>query len=265
MNWADNAKERDMSKIDFDISQKVALITGGTQGIGKRIAIAMAEKGANVVICSRKQENLDQTKEDLKEMGYDIVTHIANVSKSDQVESLVQTVEQRFGKLDILVNNVGMNIWTPAVTEADEKLFDKIIETNLKGPFMVTRSALNLIKNAGKGKIINISTTGARKVTPGVGIYCVAKAGLEMLTKVLAVELAQYNINVNAVAPGVVKTKFSKPFWENESLLNQFTKNIPLGRIAEPEDIVGAVLFLSSDASDYITGDIINVDGGYMA
>ena len=254
-----------MGEMSLDLSGKVALVTGGSRGLGKAIAIAMAKKGADMVICGRKQENLDGAVEDFSQAGMDVMTRVANVGKSDQVAGLFQAIEKRFGKLDILVNNVGMNILTPAVAEAEESLWDKTMETNLKGTYLASSRAVSLMKKAGKGKIINISSIAARRAARGMGIYCVAKAGIEMLTRVLAVELAKDHINVNAVAPSVVKTRFSQPFWSNEDLLNEIVKTIPMGRIAETNDVVGTVLFLASSLSDFITGEIITVDGGAMA
>jgi len=254
-----------MDKMSLDLSGKVALVTGGSRGLGKAIAIAMARNGADVVICGRKQENLDGAVEDFSQAGMDVMTRVANVGKSDQVTGLFQAIEKRFGKLDILVNNVGMNILTPAVSEAEESLWDKTMETNLKGTYLASSRAVSLMKKTGRGKIINISSIAARRAARGMGIYCVAKAGVEMLTKVLAVELAKDHINVNAVAPSVVKTRFSQPFWSNEDLLNEIVKTIPMGRIAETDDVVGTVLFLASSLSDFITGEVITVDGGSMA
>ncbi len=249
----------------IDLTGKVALVTGGSRGLGQAIAMAMAEKGAEVVICGRKQNNLDQAVEDLRQKGMNITAFVANVGRSDEVTAMFKAIEDRFDRLDILVNNVGMNILTPSVIATDEGLWDKIITTNLKGTFLVSAGGVRLMKKAGQGKIINISSIAARKAAMGMGIYCVAKAGVEMLTKVLAVELAQDRINVNGVAPSVVKTQFSQPFWSNESLLKEITNTIPMGRIAETEDIVGTVLFLASGMSDFVTGEIITVDGGSMA
>jgi 2-deoxy-D-gluconate 3-dehydrogenase len=254
-----------MAEMSLDLSGKVALVTGGSRGLGKAIAMAMAGKGADVVICGRKQENLDKAIADFRQTGLDTMARVANIGKSDQVENLFQAIEKRFGKLDILVNNVGMNILTPSVVEAEERLWDKTMETNLKGTFLCSSRAVNLMRNTGRGKIINISSIAAKRAARGMGIYCVAKAGVEMLTKVLAVELAKDHINVNAVAPSVVKTRFSRPFWSNENLLNEMVKTIPMGRIAETGDVVGTVLFLASSLSDFITGEVITVDGGAMA
>ena len=254
-----------MSEMDLDLSGKVALVTGGGRGLGKAIASAMAGKGANVAICDRKQDNLDGAVEDLGKMGFDIMAEATDVSKSDQVASLFQAVEDRFGKLDILVNNVGINMMTPSTAEADEGVWDRIIDTNVKGAYLASGQALGLMKKSGGGKIINISSVAARKAAMGMGIYCISKAALEMLTKVLALELAKDHINVNAIAPYVVRTPFSKPFWGNEAMLKEITKNVPMGRIAETDDVVGTVLFLASGLSDFVTGEVITVDGGLMA
>ncbi len=254
-----------MSGKDLDLTGKTVLVTGGSRGLGKAIALAMGERGARIAICGRKQENLDRANKELADKGLHVMALTANVGNSEEVDVLFQSVQDRFGKLDILVNNVGMNILTPSVTLADEGLWDKIMTTNLKGPFLVSSRAVPQMKKAGRGKIINISSIAAKKAAMGMGIYSVAKAGLEMLTRVLAVELAQDHINVNAVAPCVVRTQFSQPFWSNESLLKEITGTIPMGRIAEPDDVVGTVLFLASDLSDFVTGEVITVDGGSMA
>jgi NAD(P)-dependent dehydrogenase (short-subunit alcohol dehydrogenase family) len=254
-----------LAERDIDLSGKVALVTGGSRGLGKDIALAMAERGAEVVICGRKKENLNQAQEEFKKRGLEVMARDANVSRYDEVRALIKAVDEAFGRLDILVNNVGTNILTPAVTEADEGLWDKIMDTSLKSAFLVSSQTVRLMRKAGAGKIVNISSIAARRASRGMGIYCVAKAGLEMLTKVMAVELAATHINVNAVAPCMIRTRFSQPLWSNEGLYNEILKTIPMGRIAETSDVVGAVLFLTSGLSDFITGEVITVDGGSMA
>lgn len=254
-----------MVDTNIDLSGVVALVTGGSRGLGRDIALEMAQRGAEVVICGRKKENLDTAGEEFQKLGLDLMPVCANVGKSDQVRALIRAIEKKFGRLDILINNVGMNILTPSVVETDEGLWDKILESNLKGPFLVSSHAVTLMKGSGGGKIVNISSIAARKASRGMGIYCVAKAGVEMLTRVLAVELASEHINVNAVAPGMVKTSFSEPMWRNEDMYNDIIKTIPMGRIAETNDVVGAVLFLASSLSDFITGEVVTVDGGSMA
>lgn len=254
-----------MGAWDMDLSGKVALVTGGSRGLGKAIALALAECGANIAICGRKQQNLDAAVAELKRVDTGVLAVPAHAGKKDQVDALLDAVEATYGRLDILVNNVGTNILTPSVAEADEALWDKLMETTLKSAFLVTSRAYPLMKRSGRGKIVNISSIAARKAARGMGIYGVAKAGLEMLTKVLAVELGSDGICVNAVAPSVVRTQFSRPFWSNESLLEQITGGIPLGRIAETTDVVGAVLYLASNLSDFVTGETITVDGGSTA
>ncbi|MGE5838938.1 MAG: SDR family NAD(P)-dependent oxidoreductase, partial [Deltaproteobacteria bacterium] len=208
---------------------------------------------------------LDKALAEFKATDAQVLAQPANMGKSDKAPSVFKAIEGKFGRLDIVVNNVGTNLLTPFVAEADEGLWDKLMETNLKSAFLASSMACRLMKKTGGGKIINISSIAARKAARGMGIYCVAKAGLEMLTKVLAVELASDHIQVNAVAPCVVRTQFSQPFWSNESILQEILKTIPAGRIAEPDDVVGAVLFLASGLSDFITGEVVNVDGGAMA
>lgn len=253
-----------MAEMNLELSGKVALVTGGSRGLGKAIARAMAEKGAKVAVCGRKQEPLDETVEEFKQAGLEILARPADVGHSDQVEALFNAVTERFGRLDILVNNVGTNVFTPSVAKADEKLWDKMMQASLKSAFLTSSRAVALMADGG-GKIINISSIAARKAAPGMGLYCIAKAGLEMLTKVLAAELGSKHITVNAVAPGMVKTKFSQPLWSNEKMLKDYLRGVPMGRIAETGDVVGSVLFLASGLADYMTGEVITVDGGSTA
>ena len=243
-----------------DFVGKRVLVTGGSKGIGLGIARYFAEAGAKVAICGRKEANLVKAREQLGE----VVTLAAHLGKAEEVEQLFSTVQTTFGSLDILVNNMGMNIFTPFTVEADIGLWDKIMEGNLKSAFLCCRQAFPLMKTNG-GVIVNLSSIAGQRAAPGMGIYGIAKAGLNMLTKVLAKELASYGIRVNAVAPGMVETDFSKPFWGNDDILKELLKGIPLGRIARIQDVVRAVAFLSSDQSDYLTGEIISVSGGAEA
>lgn len=254
-----------MEKVGLDLTGKKALVTGGSRGLGLATAMAMACQGAEVAICSRKEDSLSEAAREFESRGLNAVTLSAHMGDASQVEALFDAVEQRFGQLDILVNNAATNILTPSVAEADEKLWDKIVQLNLKGTFLASSYAVKLMKKAGSGRIINISSIAARKAARGMGIYCVTKAAVEMLTKVMAVELAQDRITVNAVAPCMVRTGFSQFFWSNESLLQEITRTVPMGRIAETGDVVGAILFLASDHAAFITGETITVDGGSMA
>ena len=252
-----------MGKIWYDLEGKVVVVTGGGRGIGFELARLLLEQEAKVVICGRKQEGLDAATSELN-AGENLLAIQAHIAKEEDVENLFDKAVGNFGRLDVLINNVGMNIVT-ALVDADLSLWQKIIDSNLNGTFLCSRKAGKVMRDQKKGKIVNISSIAGRRAAPAMGIYGVAKAGIEMMTKVLALELAPFNIQVNAVAPGMVRTKFSQPFWSNKDLYDQIVKSIPLGRIAEPIDVAHPVLFLCSEASDFITGQTIMVDGGASA
>ncbi len=245
----------------YNLEERVFVVTGATRGIGLEIAKNLIVQGARVVICGRKEAGIDTAVKELG-AGDNVMGIQAHVAREDDVERLFNATMDRFGRLDGLVNNVGMNLLTPSTSETDLGQWNKIIETNLTGAFLCSRKAATIMKKQGHGKIVNISSIAGRKASPGMGVYGIAKAGIEMLTRVLGSELAPFNIQVNAVAPGMVRTDFSRPFWSNEDILEQIVKTIPLGRIAEPIDIVHPVLFLCSDAANYITGHVLVVDGG---
>ncbi len=257
----------------YDLEGKVVLITGGSRGIGLELAKRCLAEKARVAICARKQEGLDRAALSLAGEGAGeaarervdpgaLLTVAAHVAEEEQVERLFEAVLARFGRLDILINNVGMNLLTPSLVEADPALWRKIIDTNLTGTYLCSRRAAKAMRGQGRGKIVSLSSVAAKRASPGMGVYGIAKAGIEALTRVLAVELAPENIQVNAVAPSMVRTGFSAPFWSNEELHQKLVAGIPAGRLAEPADVARVVLFLASEASDYITGQTITVDGG---
>jgi len=250
-----------MSGISYGLAEKVVIVTGGSRGIGLELARNLLAQGAKVVICGRKQENLAAAVEKLGggEQLYAIPAHVA---REGDVDALFDAALEHFGGLDILINNVGMNLMTASVVDAELAVWNKIIEGNLTGAFLCSRKAARIMREKKRGKIVSISSLAGTKASPGMGIYGVAKAGLEMLTQVLASELAPYNIQVNAVAPGVVRTDFSKPFWSTPAICEQIVKAVPAGRIAETADLVPIVLLLASSNADYITGQTIMVDGG---
>jgi len=204
---------------------------------------------------------LDAALADLDSDG-DILAVPAHIAREEEVHSLFEQAVSSFGRVDALVNNAGMNLLTPSVISAGPASWQKIIDSNLTGAYLCSAAAAKIMKKQGGGKIVSITSIAGRQAAPGMGIYGVAKAGIEMLTKTLAAELAQDNIQVNAVAPGMVKTGFSKPFWSDREIYEQIVATVPAGRLAEPLDVVYPVLFLCSAGAGFITGQILCVDGG---
>jgi len=252
-----------MGNLSFNLEDKVFVVTGGSRGIGLEVAKLLLDQKAKVVICGRKQEGLDAAAKALA-AGDRLKTVSAHVAKSEDVDRLFEAAVGGFGRIDGLINNVGMNIVT-GVVDADPGLWNKIIDSNLNGTFLCARKAGQIMRNQKTGKIVSISSIAGRRAAPFMGIYGIAKAGIEMMTKVVAQELAPFNIQVNAVAPCMVRTKFSEPFWSNAEFYEQIVKAIPMGRIAEPTDVAWPVLFLCSEASDFMTGQTLMVDGGSSA
>jgi len=252
-----------MTEMSYNLQDKVFVVTGGSRGIGLEITKKLLDQGAWVAICGRKQEGLDAAAAELA-AGERLLTVSAHIAHEADVERLFDTALAHFQSLDGLVNNVGMNIVT-GVVDADFGLWQKIIDSNLNGTYLCARKAGQIMRSQKQGKIVNITSMAAHRAAPFMGIYGIAKAGIEMLTKVLAQELAGFNIQVNAVAPGMVRTKFSEPFWSNAEIHEQIVKTVPLGRIAEPADVAWPVLFLCSQAADFITGQTLMVDGGASA
>ncbi|HOE20009.1 MAG: SDR family oxidoreductase [Spirochaetes bacterium] len=250
-----------MGSLSYNLDGKVAIVTGGTRGIGLAIAQELLNQHAKVVICARKQEGLDRVKEMLK-AGDNLLTCVAHIAKEDDVNALVDAAVQKYSAVDILINNVGMNLMTGSLVDVELSAWQKIIDSNLTGTFLVSKKVGAIMRQQKRGKIVSISSVAGRLASPGMNVYGIAKAGVEMMTKNLAVELAPFNVQVNAVAPGMVRTDFSKPFWSNEAIHDMVVKNIPMGRIAEIDEVVHPVLFLASDGARYITGQTIVIDGG---
>ncbi|MFW5862572.1 MAG: SDR family NAD(P)-dependent oxidoreductase [Spirochaetota bacterium] len=252
-----------MSNLWYDLEDKVAVITGGSRGIGLEIARELLNQKAKVVICGRKEEGLQGVVTKLK-AGDSLLTVQAHVAKEEDVDTLFDRAIEKFGKVDILVNNVGMNLPTGGIVDVDLLQWQKIIESNLTGTFLCSRRAGKIMRDQKFGKIVSVSSVAGHRASPGMNVYGIAKAGIEMMMRNLAFELASYNIQVNTVAPSMVRTDFSKPFWSNQEIHDMVVNKIPMGRIAEPEDVVKVVLFLASDGASFVTGQTIMVDGGSM-
>lgn len=252
-----------MGNIRYGLEGRVAVVTGGSRGIGLEIARELLAQGAKVVICGRKKESLEAACASLASPN--VTAFQAHIAREDDVENLFRQIEEIHPEIDILVNNVGMNLMTPAIPDTDFAVWQKILETNLNGTYLCSRAAARVMRKANKGAMVNVSSIAGRKASPAMGIYGIAKAGVEMLTRVMASELAPNGIRVNAVAPGMVRTDFSKPFWSNAELYGHLTSSIPMKRIAEPMEVVHPVLFLASEAAAFITGQTLLVDGGATA
>ena len=249
----------------FSLEGKVALVTGGSRGIGRQIALGLAEAGADIVLAARKQPDLEEVAQEITRLGRRALPLSTNVRQLPELDSLVERAVTEFHRIDILVNNAGTNPVFGSVFDIDEKAWDVTLGLNLKGCFFLSQAVGKVMKNAGGGSIINISSEGGIRPIVGLGVYSISKAGVIMLTRVLAQEWGQYQIRVNAIAPGFVRTKFSEAIWGHPGLAKEINNNTALGRIAEPEEIVGATLFLASEASSYMTGQTIVLDGGHFA
>ena len=246
----------------FRLNKKTAIVSGGSKGIGKAIALKYAQAGADVVICSRRKENLEAAVIEAESNGFSLIPIECNTSNFDSIQSVVDLTMDKFGKVDILVNNAATNPYYGPILNSEDSHWDKIFDVNVKGYFNFAKAcSISMIKN-NYGKIINVASIAAKTPLEGLGVYNISKAAVVMLTKVLAKELGQHNIQINTLAPGLIKTDFSKALWEDENTYNKIVKSIPQGNMGPPEDISGMALYLASDASDFITGSIFTVDGG---
>lgn len=246
----------------LSLEGKKALITGACRGIGKSIALLFADAGADVVLSCRNHHHLEEVAAEIRQTGRKALPVAAHTRKVGDLENLVARVMAEFGGIDILVNNAATNPAMGAVLDMDEKVYDQIMDTNLKGYTLLSQLVGKLMRGKGGGNIINISSIGGITPGPGLGLYSISKSAVIMLTKVLAVELGAYNIRVNAIAPGIVKTRFSEALWRNTVLLDEVMSRIPLNRLSEPEEVARIALFLASEASAMVTGQTIVIDGG---
>jgi len=246
----------------FDITGKVAIVTGASRGIGQAIAEQLAAAGAKVVLSSRKLEGVNEAAESIRANGGEAIAVAAHNGDKSALQALAQAAIEAYGGIDILVNNAATNPHFGPLLDAEDSLWQKTIEVNLMGNVWLTQLAVASMRERGGGKIINIASINALRPGRMQGIYSMTKAALVSLTQTLAMELAEFNIMVNAVAPGLVQTKFARAIWDNDYLLDPILQRTPLKRMGQPDDIAGIVLYLASPASNFATGQVFVVDGG---
>lgn len=249
----------------FSLTDRIALVTGGSRGIGRATALGLAKAGAHLAICSRKLPDLEEVASEITAQGRQVLPLSINVRNRDELGNLVQKTMEKFGRIDILVNNAGTNPHFGPIIDMEERAWDVTMNTNVKACFLLSQSVGKIMISQKGGSIINVSSTGGLRASDVLGVYSISKAALLMLTRVLAVQLGKYGIRVNAIAPGLVRTEFSRGLWEDEARLENTVKRTPLGRIASPEEMAGAVVFLASDAASYVTGHVMVLDGGGLA
>jgi NAD(P)-dependent dehydrogenase (short-subunit alcohol dehydrogenase family) len=252
-----------MNLPDFSLNDQVALVTGGRRGIGQAIALTFANAGADVAICDVVTEDgaLESTGDEIRKLGRHALTIKADTSQEADIKHLVEQVVAKWGTIDILVNNAGINIPGPFL-EMTGETWDKVMNVNLKGYFLMAKAVGRVMVSKKKGSIINMASQLAFRVSTNGPVYSVSKAGVAMLTKVIAKELGGYGIRANAIAPGMIKTEINRKARENEANLAKYIATVPLGRAGEVDDVVGAALYLASPASSYVSGHVLLIDGG---
>jgi NAD(P)-dependent dehydrogenase (short-subunit alcohol dehydrogenase family) len=246
----------------FDLTGKIALVTGASRGIGESIAKLLARQGACVIVSSRKIDDCAAVADAIAADGGSAEALACHVGNMDDIANTFATIKERHGRLDILVNNAATNPYFGHILDTDLGAFNKTVEVNLRGYFFMSVAAGKLMREQGGGAIVNTASVNAIQPGEMQGIYSISKAAVVSMTKAFAKECAPLGIRVNALLPGFTKTKFAGALFENESIYQQVLKRIPMGRHAEPDEMAGAVLYLVSDASSYTTGECIVVDGG---
>lgn len=251
-------------KQKFDLKGKVAIVTGSSKGIGLSIARGLAENGAKLVISSRKQDAVEAIAQEFNSAGLEAIGIACHIGDQEQRKNLVLKTIAEYGRIDVLVNNAAINPFYGPLETSGEEVFDKIMNVNVKAPWLLSNLVQPHMKANKSGSIINISSVEG--IHPGfrLGLYSMTKSALIMLTKNQAKEWGRYGIRSNVVCPGLIKTKFSESLWSNEKLVDTYNQMVPLQRMAEPEEMAGLVMLLASDAGSYMTGGVYAADGGYL-
>jgi NAD(P)-dependent dehydrogenase (short-subunit alcohol dehydrogenase family) len=254
-----------MIQPDFSLNGKVALVTGGSRGIGKATALGLARAGADVAIASRKLPDLESVAAEIRGLGKKALPVTAHVAKLEEISNLVQLVKKEFGRIDILVNNAGTSPALSGLIDIEERLWDSIMNLNLKGLVFLSQAVARIMKAHDGGRIINVASMDAFRHEPNIGVYSISKAAVVQATKIMAEEWAKYNIRVNAIAPGHIHTRLGDSVFEAmPEYKKELLDKVPMRRIGNPGEIVGAMIYLASDASSYVTGTTIVVDGGTL-
>ncbi len=246
----------------FDLTGRVALLTGASKGIGKAMARILAEAGATVIISSRKQDAVEEAAEEFRQAGLKALGMAVHMGQPETFPALIGKIVETHGRIDVLVNNAATNPVYGPILEQDAAAFDKIMSVNVKGPLEMAKLVHPHMAAAGGGSVINISSVGGIKPIPDLGLYSISKAALIQMTKLCAKEWGPDGIRVNAVCPGLIKTKFSRALWDNDQARDHWLANMPIKRVGDPRDLMGIALWLASDAGAFATGGVYTVDGG---
>ncbi len=249
----------------FDLTGKIALVTGASRGIGESIARLLASRGAHVIVSSRKLEACQAVADSIKANGDKASAYACHVGEMAQIAAIFEHIKSKFGQIDILVNNAAANPYYGHILDTDEGAFQKTVDVNIRGYFFMSTAAGRMMREQGGGVILNTASVNGLVAGDKQGIYSITKAAVISMTKAFAKECGPLNIRVNALLPGLTDTKFASALTSNETVLNMALEAIPLGRMADPDEMAGTVLYLVSDASSYTTGACVLVDGGMLA
>jgi NAD(P)-dependent dehydrogenase (short-subunit alcohol dehydrogenase family) len=246
----------------FDLTGKVAVVTGSSRGIGRSIALTMASLGARVVVSSRKREACEPVAEEIRAKGGEAVVIPCNISRKEEVEALIAGTQEQLGGIDILVCNAAVNPYYGPLSGIDDSAFDKVLNANVKSNLWLCNMAMPHISERGGGSVVIISSIAGLRGSPGIGAYGISKAADFALARQLALEWGPQNVRVNCIAPGLIKTDFARALWEDEERLAYRESGTPLRRIGMPDEIGGVAAFLASPAASFMTGEVVTVDGG---